>query len=263
MWEIIIKAAALSDVGDTRPNNQDSILYKTGIIGNRRVGLFIVADGMGGLELGEEMSGLVTICFHRFWDTEINALINPKSIKDDEINKTLEKVIAEINELAISFGRKHMTKSGTTLSLLLTVDSKYYVKNVGDSRVYLVRKNQIIQLTEDQSLVAQLVRNQEISAEDAKYHRDKNILTMCIGVADEVKTNTHLGKIRDKDVFIVCSDGFYNCTSDDEVMQIINKRQVDTKDKVALLRQTIPLGQARDNVSIILVEYFFKFSLFT
>lgn len=246
----------LSDVGDAKQTNQDSVLSKYERVAKRDVGLFIVADGMGGLAYGEEVSNLIVTFFNHWFSEHLLPYVRgKKSFNSSDINKMLDNAITEVNNMALSFSKQVNQKLGSTLSLLLVIGDKYFIKNVGDSRIYIVRKNKKIQLTQDQSLVADMVRNKKITEAEARSHVKKNVLTMCIGVFNDVKVFSNQGKVKKGDVFLLCCDGFYNFASEENVVPIIRDSKVEGyNQKVALLRNLIPAGGAGDNVSIILVQ---------
>jgi protein phosphatase len=254
MYEIAV--GAYTDVGDTRQINQDGILYKTAVICGRPVGLFVVADGCGGLSFGDEISKLAVTHFSRFWDTELVAALEEDVISAQRIDDLLEKEIFDINEAALEFGRQVGKQVGTTLSLLLTVGERYYIKNVGDSRVYVVRKKELRQLTEDQSLMADMLRNGELTPEEAKSFKKKNVLSMCIGMFDELRTYSMTGEIKGNDMFILCSDGLYNYIPENEfTADSIDGNDTDLASAAERMRGKIPPGCAKDNVSVILVRF--------
>lgn len=250
-----IKISSYTDIGDVKTTNQDCILSKNATINNHNVGLFIVADGCGGLAYGEEISNLVVTHFSRVWNNELKSILLNKKIRHKTIDDLLEKAIKEINDAAKNFGGQVGSKVGSTISLLLTIDKNYYIKNVGDSRVYLIRKNKITQLTEDQSLVADMIRNGELTKEEAKSFKKKNVLTMCIGVFDDIRTYSKTGKIKDNDVFLLCCDGLHNHVSGEEMVKIVREKKIPFDDKAKALREKIEEGKANDNVSGIICEY--------
>jgi len=157
MFDILVEE--YTDAGDVRDINQDSIFSVTKYTGQKSAGLFVVADGCGGLFFGEEASKLVVTHFNMLWDTKLEKFVETcSSISDDMIFEVLENAIVEINNISINFGNLTNNKVGTTLSILFVVEDKYYIKNVGDSRIYLARKGKAEQLTEDQSLIADMAR---------------------------------------------------------------------------------------------------------
>ncbi len=250
-----INISSYTDIGDVKTTNQDCILSKNATINDHNVGLFIVADGCGGLAYGEEISNLVVTHFSRVWNNELKDILSHKTIWHKNVEDLLEKAIRDINDAAKNFGGQVGSKVGSTISLLLTVDKTYYIKNVGDSRIYLIRKNKITQLTEDQSLVADMIRNGELTREEAKNFKKKNVLTMCIGVFEDIRTYSKTGKIKDNDVFLLCCDGLHNHVSGEEMVKIVREKKIPFEDKAKLLREKIEEGKANDNVSGIVCEF--------
>lgn len=255
---IDIQVSMHTDIGDRKQTNQDSIFAKRDIVENKAVGLYIVADGCGGLAYGEEISNLTVTGFSRMWKNELPKLLTDKKCKDKDIDELLERTIADINANAKNFGSQVESKVGSTLSLLLTIDNRYYIKNVGDSRIYLKRKKRLIQLTEDQSLVAEMVRSGELTKEEAKNFNKKNVLTMCIGVFDKIMTNSKNGKIKSGDVFLLCCDGLHNKVSEKDMCNVMEDKEIDFEDKCEAMRNKIESGEASDNVSSVLCSYKIK-----
>lgn len=255
---IDIQVSSHTDIGDKKQTNQDSILIKNGVVESKTVGLYIVADGCGGLAFGEEISNLVVTHFSRLWKRELAEVLKKKKCEDKEIDNVLEKAIADINASAKSFGAQVESRVGSTLSLLLTVDKKYYIKNVGDSRIYLNRKGKLMQLTEDQSLVADMIRNGELTKEESRNFKKKNVLTMCIGVFDKIMTYTKKGKVKSGDSFLLCCDGLHNKITEKDMCEIIADRAIAFEAKCEVMRNKIVRGEANDNVSSILCRYKIK-----
>lgn len=255
----MVEISSHSDIGDVKESNQDSILCKCGKIGKHNVGLYIVADGCGGLAYGEEISRLAVTYFTRVWNNELKELLESKKLPkpDAAIDTLLERAIKDINDKAKEFGQMVGDKVGTTLSLLLCIDKKFYIKNVGDSRIYLKRGNKITQITEDQSLVADLLRNNEISKDEALNFKKKNVLTMCIGVFENVRTYSNKGRINHGDTFLICCDGLYNNVTSKAMVKILNDRKIKFEDKCLELRNSIEKGKATDNVSSVVCRFKF------
>lgn len=254
MKNFILEFGSVCDIGDCKPTNQDCIFSVFSMINNNSVGLFAVADGMGGLSHGEEVSRLVTARIEKWWNTEFRQiLLSNNSIDSNEINISLDRIVNKINDEALAFSVSINEKAGSTLSLLLIVNDDYFIKNLGDSRVYLHNKK-LRQITEDQSLVAQMVRNGEITSEEAKTHKKRNVITMCIGVFNKVAINSYYGKCRKNDIFLLCSDGLYNALDEKSIVSIIGNKKSLMKECASNLRNSIPKGRAGDNVSVILVK---------
>jgi len=250
-----IEISSHTDIGDVKQTNQDCIFSKSDIIGNHSVGLFIVADGCGGLSYGEEISNLVVTHFSRVWNHELKSLLQHHIVKAHDVDELLEKAIRDINAGALTFSHQVDSKVGSTVSLLLTIDNRFYIKNVGDSRIYLLRDKSITQLTEDQSLVADMIRNGEITREEAKNFKKKNVLTMCIGVFDEIRTYSKSGKIKAGDKFLLCCDGVHNHISPEKMIEIVKNKKSPFEGKAEEVRNAIEPGMANDNVSTVICRF--------
>ena len=199
MYEI--RTVCHTDTGDIREQNQDSIFAQVEKIDGHDVGLFIVADGCGGLSSGDQVSRLATSHFSRVWHERIHSVLGLKITEERlAVNDLLENSIHDINQMALNFGNQMESKVGSTLSLLLSIDNRYYIKNLGDSRIYLIRRGKMRQLTQDQSLVADMVRNGKISVKESEKFKRKNVLTMCIGFYDEAKSFSASGIIKNEDI---------------------------------------------------------------
>ena len=126
----MIEISSHTDIGDAKQTNQDCILAKSDNINGHLVGLFIVADGCGGMSFGEEISNLIVTHFSRVWNHELKELLQNKVIKENEVDELLENAIKDINDGALNFSSQVESRVGSTLSLLLTIDKRYYIKNM-------------------------------------------------------------------------------------------------------------------------------------
>lgn len=253
-----ISYSSYTDCGDVKIVNQDSVFGAVMDDAGCHAGLFVVADGMGGLNCGEEISSLITLSFEKLWREELGRMLAGGSLCDDELNRLLNSAIIKINREAVSYGNKLSKKAGSTLSLLLTTGRKYYIKNIGDSRVYLMRGKKLKQLTADQSLLADMIRNKEIKSDEIRSFKKKNVLTMCVGIFDDVKIFSTTGRIKNGDRFLLCSDGLYNYVEGNALDHLAaNKKARNPESGISTLLDGIPAGRAKDNVSAILVNYRF------
>lgn len=241
--------SAYTERGDVKAENQDSILAKNATINDKAVGLFIVADGCGGLANGAKISNLITSEFGRLWDSEIADLSKKKST---EIIHFFESTINYINLLALDFSERTGEKCGSTMSLLFIAGTDYYIFHVGDSRIYKI-KHKIKLLTEDQTVVADMLRRKEISMEAAKVHKQRHILNMCIGYFRNLNIYIRYGRIRRGDIFVLCCDGIYKCINE-KIICKMSKKKRNFENAAVRLRSVIEQGKARDNVSIVIVK---------
>ena len=133
----------------------------------------------------------------------------------------------------------------------IIVKGKYYIAHVGDSRIYKYKKG-LEQLTEDHSLVALKVKKGEMTLEESKVSKEKNILLQCIGIRPDIEIYNKIGSIKDGDKFILCSDGFSNRLQDIEICDLFNY-----EDRGISLKETIDLVKSRgerDNISAIVLD---------
>lgn len=243
-----------TDRGDIRPENQDSILALSGPVSGQTAGLYIVADGMGGLSHGAQVSSYITEQFARWWQEDFPYMVQEHMDHEEEIRELLEQEIWDINQAVLEFNNRMHCRSGSTLSLLLLYRGQYYIENIGDSRIYLLRNRSLKQMTQDQSLVAKLVRECKMTEEEARHSNMKNKLTMCIGMFPVPRSNYYSGKLQEKDCFLLCSDGFYHPAGQAQMEQVLRMDYVDARLKAEYLRQQIQPGKATDNVSAIIVD---------
>lgn len=243
-----IICSSICEKGDIRENNQDCVLVKYDQTAGRTAGIFMVADGCGGLAHGDEISRMVADCFESLWDERIvDFRENPERILTD-----VPEQICRINEKVLDYGIQINERVGSTMSLLILIGRRYYIFHAGDSRIYLYRKKRAFRLTEDQTLLADRLRNGEITIEEALNYKGKNPLTMCIGYFDPVRIFTASGTARRGDIFLLCSDGFYNGIGDTFFGKVFPEEV--TEESSAYLRQMIPDGKANDNVSVVIFQ---------
>ena len=241
-----MKAIAVTDVGKKRTMNQDYVFLSKDPVGNLP-NLFIVADGMGGHKAGDFAS--------RYAVNTIRENIE----QDDDTNpvKLLRSAIERANREII---RKASRESeyegmGTTLVAATIIRGYMYIANVGDSRLYVINREEIRQVTRDHSLVEEMVRMGEIRREEARFHPDKNIITRAIGAGYYVKVDFFGHTLRDNDKILLCSDGLSNMLEDDEIFEIVNRDEEIARRAGELINRANTYG-GKDNISVVLVEPF-------
>lgn len=223
MGKLKITSCGITDLGRKRTNNEDNYLI------NDELGLYLVADGMGGHAGGEFASQIAVNTVEEVFANLGAATIPPVLV--DEISP--EDLTRERLEYAIRLaGRRIYEKAldepeyrgmGTTALALYVQKDRAFISHVGDSRGYRIRDNTIEQLTEDHSLVNEQIKAGLISPEHAKTHRLKNIITRSLGYQEEVEVDTRIEKIQEGEIFLLCSDGLSNLVEEDEMLQIITR----------------------------------------
>jgi len=237
-----ILAFGKSDIGKKRTTNQDSILI------NDKIGLYAVADGMGGHKGGETASAMAL--------DVINSAIEKISEK-----KSSTHVIPFIKE-AVSlasikiYERSLMDESlrgmGTTLVSVYFYGTSAYISQVGDSRVYLYKDDELWKVTEDHSLINEQIRSGAITKKEAEKLNYKNVITRSVGFEEIVNVDVYTREVEKGDIFLLCSDGLTSMLDDDDI-----REQISSKDLSASVDNLINKANEAgglDNVSVILLK---------
>lgn len=240
-----------SDIGKRKVNNQDKLLIRIGEAeGIGEFGLFVVADGMGGMAEGEKASEIAVEALKHWWEQlDFKNICHPDQTS---IGNDLGKQFRHINSNIRHYGQELGIKLGTTLSALFIVRDTYVLCHIGDSRVYRLksRDKQLIQLTIDHTVVAEQVRFGKITSEEALYHPNRNILTQCLGIRQEISPFLSWGKVEKGDIFLLCSDGLYNKVPHHCLATSIMENMPGAADR--LIRIANDNG-GNDNISVIIV----------
>lgn len=205
-----------------------------------RAPVFAVADGMGGAQAGEVASGLAVQAFEWF--------VPQTSSPEEELTRLITRVNGNIHELAVADPER--SGMGTTLTAAVVRGQSVTLAHVGDSRAYLYRDGSLTQLTEDHSLVGEMLRSGQITSAEAEEHPQRSIITRALGVDPEVEVDTTSLEWRPGDFFLLCSDGLYSMVSDESIAAILaGEGSLDSITK-ALVEAANSAG-GRDNVSVI------------
>jgi serine/threonine protein phosphatase PrpC len=215
---LTLEVAGRSDVGRVRPSNEDNFGY------DQRLGIFVVCDGMGGHAAGEVASQIavdtiLTYFRERAPKVEDNALLDDAPVGA----RLLAEAVKKANDAILDYAEanKNMTGMGTTLVAARFFDGVCSIANVGDSRIYLFREGQLLQLTEDHSLVMEQVRRGMLTLEEAKQSSVQNIITRALGT--EEGTLPDLGEFpaQDGDIVLLTTDGVLRHVADQEISAIL------------------------------------------
>lgn len=244
---LVVQAVMKTDVGLVRSENQDFGTYTSpGEEAQSKPGgrLMIVADGMGGHRGGATASRLAT-------ETVKAQYLG--SDTDDIANALRESLVrANARIFAESQSNIDLRGMGTTTSVLVVRGDDAWVGHVGDSRIYLVRGDEITQLTDDHSLVATMVREGLLTSEEAENHPRRNVLQRSLGVAEDVEADVKGPmKIQVGDVFVLCSDGLHGVVKKDEIKEVA--RMPIAQAAAEFVRRTLDRG-APDNVTVIVAK---------
>jgi len=250
-----MKYYAKTDIGKKYDHNEDNYVlpkpnkkYNISKPDIKNMGeLFVLCDGIGGSNAGEIASELTANWVFKDY----------YSIKDISINLTdkLEEIIKSVNDKIITLASEHeyYHGMGTTLVAVLILNNKAFVYSVGDSRVYVLKGDNLKQITEDQSEVWQLYKAGEISKNDIRYHPRSNVITMSIGVNKDIDIQHFVQEYNEGDVFLLCSDGLSDMLSDIEIKNILIKKQPLKRITKKLVKSANNNG-GKDNITVIVVK---------
>lgn len=244
-------ALAYTDIGRVKDANEDRFLV------DKRLRLYVVADGMGGHAAGEVASETAVTEIRRYVQEReplLQAFIRTGEGRD-EILEMLELAVRTAGRAIFEIAQAEPEKRGmgTTVSLLLLTPTRGFIAHVGDSRVYLVRDNEVFQLTEDHSLINELIKRGKLRPEEAATAPYKNAVTRAVGVYADVEVDTLDFEIAPGDDFLLCSDGLTGHLRDDrEIAEILKGN-----DFVAVPKTFVEVANQRggkDNITSVVVH---------
>ncbi|WDV47641.1 Stp1/IreP family PP2C-type Ser/Thr phosphatase [Clostridiaceae bacterium M8S5] len=236
-----------SDIGKIRTVNQD-LYYNSEC---KELPLFVVADGMGGHNGGETASYLAIKTIKEMINKHKEELIN----KEIQIPKFIQDVFKEANSVIYKEGNnnKILYGMGTTLTAIYFSEKSAIIGHVGDSRAYLLKDNKLIQLTQDHSLVAELVKNGSISSEEAKNHPQKHVITRALGTNKHLKFDMFEREIEIGDTYMLCSDGLTNMLDDEEIKKVLSTIN-DPQEMCDCLIEKANQHGGDDNITVLTIK---------
>src|SRR5512143_685955 len=254
-----LKYWAATDVGKQRDHNEDNFLI------DKKLRLFVVADGMGGHAAGEVASSLAV---HEVRDVlSQNADLIERcetadpSVQAVDVLQILEHAVQQACGAIFKRGQAEQEKRGmgTTCSILLIAGppggARGFIAHVGDSRIYLVRQAQTHQLTEDHSLMNELIRRGKVKPEEVEsspYKQYKNAVTRAVGVYESVEVETFDLDVLPGDAFLLCSDGLYVYFTDEELPKLLTSENINEVPKRLIDRANE--GGGHDNITAVVIR---------
>jgi protein phosphatase len=243
-----VATAMLSDTGCHREINEDYVLVvsplDTAICSKKGI-LALVADGMGGHEAGEVASRLAAETVKRsYYETSGSAGVALAAAFQEANRKVLK----------LARRRKNYSGMGTTCTALVLMGELAFAAHVGDSRLYLVRRHGIYQMTEDHTAVMDMVRRGILNTEEAQKHEDRSVLLRALGTHDQLDVSvwTEPLKVMREDRFVLCTDGLHDLVHDDEILRI-----VESSEPQSACAALVTLARERggyDNVTVAIVS---------
>jgi len=235
----VIASSAHTDTGRRRRRNEDAFVCEPP--------LFAVADGMGGAQAGEVASRLAADSLRELREHGSGDLSSPE--------RTVE-LIREANRRVYAYSSANASARGmgTTMTVALVEGSVVTIGHVGDSRAYLLRDDQLTQLTQDHSLVAELVRSGRLSPKEAESHPRRSVITRALGTESDVEVDVFSLRARDGDLFLLCSDGLTSMVSDEEIARLLVSARADLDDAGKTLIAAANRAGGEDNITVVLFE---------
>src|SRR5215216_5870678 len=236
---LFLEPFGVTDEGKVRANNEDALLVGEG----RDETLFAVADGIGGFEAGEEASRIAI-----------------EVLNELEPGSPFQEAVREANRRILAAGRgdERLSGMGTTVVAVrfggTTERPVAEVAHVGDSRAYLLRGGSLRPVTEDHSLVAELVRSGDLTRDQAAEHPQKNLITRALGADEEVEVDTAVLPMEAGDRILLCSDGLTDMVSEDGISLILAESPEDPEKAArGLLSAALDAG-GNDNITVVVVD---------
>jgi serine/threonine protein phosphatase PrpC len=227
-------SAGRTDAGRVRRRNEDSFVLDPP--------LFAVADGMGGAQAGEVASRLAAAAFREYHDAD---RLEPA--------ERVEAIIQEANRRIYERARTDSEASGmgTTVTAAILTNGRVSIGHVGDSRAYRVRDGELEQLTEDHSLVADLMRSGRLTPEEADAHPQRSVITRALGTDAEVDVDMTTIDVEPGDLFLLCSDGLTTMVPEEDILRIA--QESGSLDEIArTLVRAANSGGGEDNITVVL-----------
>ena len=246
----------VSDVGLVRSHNEDASLVVESVFEGDQaaetVGLFVVADGMGGHQAGEVASALAArmVAGRLMQDVYIPYL---RQVTHQADQLPLTEALQQAVEAANQAVHDQVPGSGTTLTCALVINARVYLAHVGDSRAYLYYNQELKQLTRDHTYVDKLVELGQISLEAAAVHPQRNVLYRAVGQGDQLEIDIHLLDLPNSGRLLLCSDGLWGMLSD-SIIQAVLASAHSPQDACQELIAAANEAGGRDNITAVVIE---------
>ena len=250
--------SASTDVGLVKDTNQDSLFVRALKTPQGRMVFAVLCDGMGGHDKGEVASASLINAFTEWMNNSLS-LITHEEIEDSTIRSQWDEIVTQMNNKIMDYGHQSGITLGTTVVSLLLTDKRYYVMNVGDSRVYEINDT-LKQITNDQTVVANDLANGLITQEQAEADPRRNVLLQCVGASESVVPDFFYGDTSQNAVYMLCSDGFRHEITPNEILNGFHPSKMASADEMKTntdeLIETNKQRKEEDNISVITIRTF-------
>lgn len=248
--------ACHTDVGLRKSTNQDSFCIREAETDKGTVFFALLCDGMGGLAKGEVASATLIRVWSAWFERDLPHILMQEKILDAVQTSWTHLMISENYRIG-QFGLQHNINMGSTFTgILVLEDGSYLIGHVGDSRAYRITNEKILQLTNDQTLVAREVEAGRLTPEEAAVDPRRSILLQCIGASATVNPEFIRGKVHEGENYLLCCDGFRHLITKEEFLETLCPAANPTEEEMKLnLQALVELNKQRketDNISAVL-----------
>jgi PPM family protein phosphatase len=233
---IVGQRAGVTDTGRKRRHNEDAYVVDPP--------LFAIADGMGGAQAGEIASQLAAAALEEGREGDHDGETRVVSLIQEANRRVHQRSLED----------PHASGMGTTMTVALVGDGIVWIGHVGDSRAYLLRDGRLQQLTDDHSLVAELVRSGKVRADEAQMHPQRSVITRAVGTDPDVDVDTFPIEPRPGDVFLICSDGLTDMVDDATIRDTIERNRGDLDAAARALVGLANRSGGEDNITVVAFE---------
>jgi PPM family protein phosphatase len=270
---LAVKAFGVTDTGRVRPSNEDQFLiaeltktmriWHTSLpepkarLGDEHAHLFLVADGMGGHRAGEQASALAVVAIEQFTLNTFKWFFHTDGSDAQRVLTQFQAALRQVDARIIEESAEHPEWSGmgTTVTMAYYLDAQLCVVHVGDSRAYIFEDDKLHQITQDHTLMAELVRQGTLRPEEAARHRLRNVITNVVGGSEAgVNVEAHALEVHAGDRLLLCSDGLTEMLTNDAIAATLRAEPDPQGACTKLLKQANDAG-GRDNITVLIVRF--------
>jgi serine/threonine protein phosphatase PrpC len=270
---LAVKAFGVTDKGRVRPSNEDQFLsaeltkamriWQTSLpepkaqFGMERAHLFLVADGMGGHQAGEQASALAVVAIEQFTLNTFQWFFDANGPEAKRVLTQFQAALRQANARILEESAEHpeLGGMGTTVTLAYQLDSQLCIVHVGDTRAYLYAHDELYQVTHDHTLTAEMVRRGEMQPEQAARHRLRHVITNVVGGTEAgVDVEAHALNVYAGDRLLLCSDGLTEMMTDDAIAAILRAEANPEAACKALVAQANEAG-GLDNITVLIARF--------
>lgn len=236
----------MTDVGMKREGNEDAFL----LLPDKQ--LYIVSDGMGGHNAGEVASITAVKALETYFASHAIPTVNSEAIKGTMIDAVIE---ADKKVKDLSRSKSEYSGMGCTVAMVLIDGDNIHTCHIGDSRVYVINKKEIVQVTTDHSVLTELIQAGQMSKEEARLSDLRNQLTQALGISSSVRPEYNNYQVKKDDTLLLCTDGLWDMLADDEIHKAVSEGGLPEEICTRLIRMANDAG-GEDNITVVAARIF-------